>query len=40
MTSLGRITERVNHSGNVDDPATPRPLLTLEEFFIPMESAA
>jgi hypothetical protein len=33
MTPLERITERVNRSGDVNDPATPRPLLTLAEFF-------
>lgn len=33
MTPLERITERVNQHGNVNDPETPRPLLTLEEFF-------
>ena len=33
MTPLDRITERVNRNGDVDDAATPRPLLTLEEFF-------
>ena len=33
MTPLERISERVNHLGDVNDPATPRPLLTLAEFF-------
>ena len=33
MTPLERVTERVHRNGNVDDPATRRPLLTLEEFF-------
>jgi hypothetical protein len=33
MTPIERITERVNRNGDVDDPDTPRPLLTLEEFF-------
>jgi hypothetical protein len=34
MTPLERITERVNRQGDVDDfPTTPRPLLTLAEFF-------
>jgi hypothetical protein len=33
MTPLERITERVNRNGDVDNAATPRPLLTLEEFF-------
>ena len=33
MTPLDRITERVNRRGDVNDPATPRPLLTLAEFF-------
>src|SRR3989442_1268459 len=33
MTPLERITERVNRHGDVNDGATPRPLLTLEEFF-------
>jgi hypothetical protein len=33
MTPLERITNRVNRLGDVNDPATPRPLLTLEEFF-------
>lgn len=33
MTHLERITERISRRGDVNDPATPRPLLTLEEFF-------
>lgn len=33
MTALQRITERVNRHGDVNKPATPRPLLTLAEFF-------
>jgi hypothetical protein len=33
MTPLERITKRVNRNGDVNDPATPRPLLTLAEFF-------
>jgi hypothetical protein len=33
MTPLERITERVNREGDVNDASTPRPLLTLEEFF-------
>jgi hypothetical protein len=33
MTPLERITARVCHNGDDDDPATPRPLLTLAEFF-------
>jgi hypothetical protein len=33
MTPLERITERVNRLGNPNDPSTPRPLLTLSEFF-------
>lgn len=33
MTPLGKITKRVNRNGNPDDADTPRPLLTLEEFF-------
>ena len=33
MTPLERITERVNRRGHPDDPDTPRPLLTVEEFF-------
>ncbi len=33
MTPLERITERVRRNGDVDDAATPRPLLTLAEFF-------
>ncbi len=33
MTPLARITERVNRLGDPNDPATPRPLLTIDEFF-------
>lgn len=34
MTPLGRITERVNRLGHPDDPGTPRPLVTVDEFFV------
>ena len=37
-TPLKRITERVNRHGDVNDPATMRPLLTLAEFFEGNES--
>jgi len=33
MTPLERITERVTRHGDINDPTTRRPLLTLEEFF-------
>ncbi|XHS77838.1 hypothetical protein ACFJGW_19290 [Burkholderiaceae bacterium UC74_6] len=33
MTPLERITERVNRLGHPDAPETPRPLLTIDEFF-------
>lgn len=33
MTPIERITARVNRGGDVNDAATPRPLLSLEEFF-------
>jgi hypothetical protein len=33
MTPLERIAQRVNRHGDINDPATPRPLLTLQEFF-------
>ena len=33
MTALERVTERVNRLGDPNDPSTPRPLLTLDEFF-------
>lgn len=33
MTELERITERVNRMGHPDSSETPRPLLTVEEFF-------
>lgn len=32
-TSLERVTQRANRNGDLDDPTTIRPLLTLEEFF-------
>lgn len=32
-TALERVTERINRLGDVNDPDTPRPLLTLAEFF-------
>ncbi|WP_280835131.1 hypothetical protein [Mycolicibacterium frederiksbergense] len=31
--ALERITERVNRLGDVEDPGTPTPLLTIDEFF-------
>ncbi|QSX73506.1 hypothetical protein HIV01_009535 [Lysobacter arenosi] len=34
MTPLDRITERVNRLGHPDDPETPRPLVTIDEFFV------
>jgi hypothetical protein len=34
MTPLERITERVSRLGHPDAPGTPRPLLTLDEFFL------
>src|SRR5437762_2818753 len=34
MTPRERIADRVNRQGDVNDPATPRPLLTLAEFFV------
>jgi len=34
MTHLQRITERVNRLGHPDDPKTPRPLVTIDEFFV------
>lgn len=34
MTPLELISERVNRNGDLNDPTTPRPLLTLEEYFI------
>jgi hypothetical protein len=33
VTPLERITERVSRNGDINDSSTPRPLLTLEEFF-------
>jgi len=33
MSPLERITKRVNQNGDVNLPETPRPLLTLTEFF-------
>lgn len=33
MTQLERITERVNRLGDPEDPDTPRPLLSVDEFF-------
>lgn len=33
MTPLERITERVSRMGHPDSQATPRPLLSLDEFF-------
>ncbi|HEX3357180.1 MAG TPA: hypothetical protein VHS31_09430 [Tepidisphaeraceae bacterium] len=33
MTPLERITERVSRNGDINDPSTPHPLVTLEEFF-------
>ena len=33
MTPIQQITERINRNGDVNNPQTPRPLLTLEEFF-------
>lgn len=32
-TALELVTERVNRNGDIEDRATPIPLLTLEEFF-------
>ena len=32
-TPLEEITKRISGNGDVNDPKTPRPLLTLEEFF-------
>lgn len=34
MTPLERITQLVNINGDVNDPVTLRPLLSLEDFFI------
>ena len=33
MTHLKRITERVTRLGHPDEPGTPTPLLTIDEFF-------
>jgi hypothetical protein len=33
MTPLARITERISRNGDVNKLDTPRPLVTLEEFF-------
>lgn len=33
MTPLERITQLVNINGDVNNPDTPRPLLSLEDFF-------
>jgi hypothetical protein len=33
MSALERVTERVNRLGDPDEPSTPRPLLTIDEFF-------
>jgi len=33
MTPLERITERVNRLGDPNEPDTPRPLVTIDEFF-------
>lgn len=33
MDSLSKLMERVNAQGDINDPDTPRPLVTLEEFF-------
>jgi hypothetical protein len=33
MTPLERISERVRRLGDPEDPASPRPLLSVEEFF-------
>ncbi len=32
--ALERLMKRINRNGNIKDRTTPRPLLTLEEFFI------
>lgn len=34
MTPLERITERVHRLGHPDDRDTPRPLVTIDEFFV------
>jgi hypothetical protein len=33
MTPLEKLTRRINRNGDINDPESPRPLLTLEEFF-------
>ena len=33
MNYLERVTERVSRLGNPEDPRTPRPLLSIDEFF-------
>ena len=33
MTPLETLARRINRNGDINDPETPRPLLTLEEFF-------
>ncbi len=33
MTPIEKVAHRVNRNGDVNDPLTPRPLLTLAEFF-------
>jgi len=33
MTSLERLKERIFRAGDINDPATARPLVSLEEFF-------
>ena len=33
MTSLDRLVARINRGSNINEPGTPRPLVTLEEFF-------
>jgi hypothetical protein len=33
VTALERVTERVTRLGHPDDSSTPRPLVTIEEFF-------
>jgi hypothetical protein len=33
MTPLERVSERVSRNGNPEDPETPRPLLSINEFF-------
>ena len=33
MTKLDNLKTRINRNGDINDPAVPRPLVTLEEFF-------